>query len=152
MDDVDRTLVLRQLGNLILECLERAGNVGFEDQVEVLEDALLDAAEKVVERDLAARAARRGLVAHPRLTLLGLLASDLLVLRNAQDLTGIRDAVKAEQLDRISGKRDIADRTGVIVHRAGFAPVRASDECVADPQCPALNKNCDDRPAARIKP
>ena len=39
-DDVDRDLVLRQLGDLVLERLERAGHVGLEDEVELLDLAL----------------------------------------------------------------------------------------------------------------
>ena len=62
LDDVDVDLVLRQLGDLVLEGLQRAGDVGLEHEVELLEVALLDALEDVLEGDLAARTAGLGLV------------------------------------------------------------------------------------------
>ena len=51
-------LLLRQLGDLVRERLERAGHVGLDHQVELGELALLGAREHVLERD-PARPARR---------------------------------------------------------------------------------------------
>ena len=70
-------LGLRQLGDLVLERLQRAGDVGLEDEVELLELALLDALEEVVEGDLAARAPRLRLVLDADRALVGLARATL---------------------------------------------------------------------------
>src|SRR5829696_5275485 len=57
MDDVDPHLLLRDLGYLVLQRLERARHVGLEDDVELLDLALLGAGEHLLEADLAGPAA-----------------------------------------------------------------------------------------------
>ena len=54
VDDVDRDPFLRDFGDLVLERLQRTGDIGLEDDVEFLDVALLDAGEDLVEADLAA--------------------------------------------------------------------------------------------------
>src|SRR5215212_2593927 len=78
--DVDLHLALRQARDLVLEGLERAGHVRLEHEVELLDGALLDAAEDLVEGHLAAGAAGLGLVAQPDGALVGLLARRAVVL------------------------------------------------------------------------
>ena len=96
MNDVDRHLVLGKLRDLVLERFKRARNVCLEDQVEVLENAFLNSCEEVIERDLPARQTCLCLVAQSRLTLISLLASDLLVGRNNQKLARVGDSVEAQ--------------------------------------------------------
>ena len=97
-------LVLRQLGDLVLERLERAGDVGLEHEVELLELALLDALEEVVERDLAAGAAGLRLVLERgSARSSACCAGDAVVLDDAHVLAGVGDAVEAEDLDRVAG-------------------------------------------------
>ena len=107
VDDVDRDLVLRQLGDLVLERLERAGDVGLEHEVELLELALLDAVEDVLERDLAAGAAGQRLGLEADRALAGQLAGLAVVLDDADVLAGLGDAVEAEHLDRVARDRPL---------------------------------------------
>ena len=140
-DDVDRHLVLRQLGDLVLERLGRAGDVGLDEQRELLELARLDALEDVLERDLAARAARVRLGLEALLALMRELARAAVVLDDADVLAGLGDAVEAEHLDRVAG-RGLLDALAVeVVHRADAAPVGAGDERVADAQRAALDED-----------
>src|SRR4051794_6627068 len=53
VDDVDPDLLLRHLGDLVLERLQRTGDVGLEHDVELLDLALLDPREDLLEADLA---------------------------------------------------------------------------------------------------
>src|SRR4051794_2547766 len=53
VDDVDRDPFLRHLRKLVLERLQGAGDIGLEDDVELLDFALLGAGEDLVEADLA---------------------------------------------------------------------------------------------------
>src|SRR3712207_7568442 len=48
-DDVDRDLVLGKLGDLVLKRLERAGDVGLEQDVELVELAFASLGEDLVE-------------------------------------------------------------------------------------------------------
>src|SRR3712207_9483102 len=93
--------ILRQPGDLVLEGLERAGHVRLEHEVELLDGALLDAAEDLVEGHLAPGAPRLGLVAQPHGALVGLLTGRTVVLDHAHGVAGVGDAVEAEHLDRV---------------------------------------------------
>ena len=150
-DDVDRDLVLGQLGDLVLERLGGAGDVGLDEQVELLELARLDVLEDVLQRALAARAARVLLLLEALLALVGELARAAVVLDRADVLAGLGDAVEAERLDRIAGVGLLDALAGEVVHRAHAAPVGARDERVADAQRAALDEDRDDRAAARVE-
>ena len=101
VDDVDLDLVLGQLRDLVLDRLERAGDVGLDDQAELLDGALLGELEDVLERDLAARAPRQRLGLQAVGALAGELARAALVLDHAHELAGLGHAVEAEHLDRL---------------------------------------------------
>ena len=100
VDDVDRDLLLRDLGDLVLERLQRAGDVGLEDDVELLDVALLGPREDLLEADLARLAAGQRLGLEPVGALLGELAGAAVVLDGLDELAGVGDAVEAEHLDR----------------------------------------------------
>ena len=100
VDDVDRDPLLRDFGDLVLERLQRAGDIGLEDDVELLDVALLDAGEDLVEADLARLAAGQGLGLEAVGALLGELAGAAVVLDRLDELAGVADAVEAEHLDR----------------------------------------------------
>ena len=99
VDDVDVDLGLVHLGERVLEGLDRAVDVGLDDEVEVLELALRDASEQVVERDVRLLL----LLEDPLLqrALLGEVASIALVDEDAEVVTGRRHARQAEDLDRV---------------------------------------------------
>ena len=103
MDDVDGDLVLRQLGDLVLERLERAGDVGLDEQVDLLDLALLGLREDVLEGDPAGVAASLGLGLEADRALTGELAGPAVVLDDLGALAGLADAVEAEDLDRLAG-------------------------------------------------
>ncbi len=80
------------------------GDVGLDDEAELLDGALLGELEDVLERDLAPGAARERL----GLQAVGALARELaraaLVLDDAHVLARLGDAVEAEHLDRLAGR------------------------------------------------
>src|SRR3954470_12725008 len=79
MDDVDRDPLLRDFGELVLERLQGAGDIGLEDDVELLDVALLDPGEDLVEADLAGLATGQGLGLEAVGALLGELAGAAVV-------------------------------------------------------------------------
>ena len=97
-----RDLALRELRDLVLDRLERAGDVGLDHQRQLLDGARLGELEDVLERDLAPGASRERL----GLQAVGPLARELpraaLVLDRAHRLTGLGHAVEAEHLDRLA--------------------------------------------------
>ena len=97
-------LLLGELGDLVLDRLERSGDVGLDDQAELLDGALLSELEDVLEGHLAPGAARERL----GLQAVGALARELarapLVLDHAHELARLGDAVEAEHLDRLAGQ------------------------------------------------
>ena len=129
-----------------------ARDVGLEHEVEVLDVALLDALEDVLEGDLAPGPAGLGLVAQPDAALVGLLARGAVVLDHVRELARVGDAVEAEDLDRIAGDGHVETLAVVGDHRADLAPVRAGHERVADAQRAALDEQRHDRAAARVEP
>src|SRR5205807_6488483 len=86
VDYVDLDLLLGQLGDLVLDRLERAGDVGLDDQAELLHGALLGELEDVLERDLAAGSPRERLGLQAVGALAGELAGAALVLYDAHEL------------------------------------------------------------------
>ena len=138
-------LLLRQLRDLVLERLERARDVGLEDDVELL-DLALAAFAKTSSR-VTVRAWRRAscsVFSRVR-ALLGELARPALVVDHLDPLAGLADALEAEHLDRVAGPRLLEPRTGVVLHRAHLAPLRPGDDRVADVQRPALDQHRRDR-------
>ena len=151
MDDVDRDLLLRDLGDLVLERLQRAGDVGLEDDVELLDVALLGPREDLLEADLARLAAGQGLGLQPVGALLGELAGAAVVLDDLDELAGVGDAVEAEHLDRHPRPGALDPVAHEVVHRPHPAPLRPGDERVADLERAALDQDADDRAAARVE-
>src|SRR5919202_4102537 len=126
--DVDLNLALRQPGDLVLEGLQRAGHVRLEHEVELADGARLDAAEDLVEGDLAPGATGLCLVAQPDRALVGLLAGGAVVLDHAEGVAGVGDAVEAEHLDRLAGDGLAQAVALVVLHRAELAPGRTRGE------------------------
>src|SRR3954471_15978448 len=149
--DVDLDLALRQAGDLVLEGLERAGDVRLEHEVEILDGALLDAAEDLVEGDLAPGAAGLRLVAQPDGALVGLLAGGAVVLDHAERVAGVGDAIEAQDLDRLAGHGLLKALAPIVLHRADAAPVGAGDDRVADLERAALDQHGHDRAAAGVE-
>jgi hypothetical protein len=148
---VDLDLVLRELGDLVLERLGRAGDVGLEHEVELGELLLAGAAEDVLERVLAAGPARERLGLQAGGALGGLRPRGAVVLEHAERLAGVGDGVEAEDLDGLAGDGLLDARERVVLQRADLAPGRAGDERVADLQRAALDEHGDDRAAARVE-
>ena len=151
VEDVDRDLVLRQLGDLVLERLDRAGDVGLEDEVELLELALLDVLKTSSSETLRPERRASASVFRRCARSCASCAGAAVVLDDADVLAGLGDAVEAEHLDRVAGQRLLDARAGVVVHRADAAPVGAGDERVADLQRAALDEQRHDRAAARVE-
>ena len=105
MDHVDRDLLLRDLGDLVLERLERARDVRLEHDVELLELALGALREDLLEADLAGLLAGERLGLEALAALLRELSRSPLVLRGLDPLAGLADAVEPEHLDRIARVR-----------------------------------------------
>ena len=139
-DDVDRTSLLRDLGDLVLERLERAGDIRLEDDVELLDLALADLGEDFVEAHLAGLAPRELLGLEALVALVRELAGKTFAIDRLEAVASFRDPVEAEHFDRVAGLRLSHLRPGVVVHRADLAPHRARDERVADVQGPALDQ------------
>ena len=146
-DHVDRDLVLGQLGDLVLDRLERAGDVGLEHQVELLEAAL----EDVLERDALAAAPGQRLGLEAGGALARQLTGAALVLDDADVLTGLGDAVEAEHLDRLAGQGLPDAVAEEVVHGAHAAPVGAGHERVADLERAADDQDRDHGSAAGIE-
>src|SRR5207249_6055143 len=105
VDDVDAHLRVLDLAELADERFDRSLHVALEDDVEVLDAALLDLREECLQRYAALRALRKLLVAKP----LGAFVCEILrlplVLDDAAELAGRRRPIEAEDLDRLSGAR-----------------------------------------------
>ena len=107
--------------------------------------------EDVLQRALAARAARVLLLLEALLALVRELAGAAVVLDGADVLAGLGDPVEAEHLDRIARVGLLDALAGEVVERADAAPVGARDERVADAQRAALDEDRHDRAAARVE-
>src|SRR3712207_2765354 len=124
-DDVDRDLVLRKLGDLVLKRLERTGDVGLEQDVELVELAFASLGEDLVEGQAPRRGAGQLLGLEAVRALLGELAGAAVVLDDLDPLAGLADALEAEHLDRVARPRLLEAGAGVVLHRADLAPLRA---------------------------
>ena len=150
-DDLHLHVGLRQLGDLVLERLQRAGHVGLEHERELLELGPGVLVEDRLQRDLAAAAAGLLLELEARRALAGELAGAAVVLDHAHVLAGLGHRVEAQHLDRL-GRAGLLDAlAGVVLHRAHAAPVGAGDERVADLERAALHEHGHDGAAARVE-
>ena len=150
VDDVDLDLLLRQLGDLVLDRLERARDVGLEHQASSLTSPSW-ARLKTSSSDTLRPERRASISVFRRCrALAGELARAALVLDDAHDLAGLRHAVEAEHLDRLArlAPLTLPRRSR---HRADLAPVRARDERVADLERAALDQHRHDRAAAGVE-
>ena len=143
--------VLRQLRDLVLERLERARDVGLEQDVELVELALLGLREDLLEGEPARLAAGELLGLEPVRALLGELAGLAVVLDDLDPLAGLADAVEAEDLDRVARAGLLEAGAGVVLHRPDLAPLRPGDDRVADVQGAALDEHGGDRAAAGVE-
>ena len=148
--DRDLDLVLRQLGDLVLERLERAGHVGLEHEAE-----LLDVARAGRRSSPASVLMPRRRACCSSLSRFARSPASERALRSFSTTRTYSPASgtvsKPEHLDRLgrAGRLDALAR--VVGHRAHAAPVGAGDDRVADLQRAALDEHGDDRAAARIE-
>ena len=104
MDHVDAHLRVLDLPQLAHERLDRPLHVSLEDDVEILDGALLHPLEERLQREAGRlRALRQLLTAEPLGALLGDVLRLPLVLDDARELPGGRRAVEAEDLDGLAG-------------------------------------------------
>ena len=149
--DVDLDVGLRQLGDLVLERLQRAGDVGLEHEVELHHLAVARLVEDALQRALAAAAAGLLLELEAGGALAGERAGAAVVLDHAHELAGLGHGVEAEHLDGL-GRAGLLDAVAhVVVHGAHAAPVGAGHHRVADVHGPALHEHGDHGAAARIE-
>ena len=149
----DLDLVLRQLGDLVLERLQRAGHVRLEHEVELLDLARRACWSKIVSSETL-RPPRRACCSS---------------LRRVRALAGERAGAcgRSRRRARYSpasgteskpststgsdGPASLTRLPRVVVHRAHAAPVGAGDERVADLQRAALDEHGHDGAAARVE-
>ena len=132
-------LGLVHLVERVAQRLDGALHVGLHDEVQVGLLALLDAAEQVVQVHV-----RLGLLlgqAGTQRAFLGQLAGIALVLEHAELVAGDRNAVQAQNLDRV-GRSCAVDMLAARVHQRADASVgRAGDNGVARMQRAALHEH-----------
>src|SRR4051794_11398242 len=150
-DERHLDLLLRQAGDLVGQRLERAGDVGLDDQRQLGQIALLGAGEDVLERQLDALPAGQGLGLQAVRAVTGDRTRLALVGDDSHGLAGLRDAVEAQDLDRLPRRRFLDALAAVVVHPADAAPVGAGDQRVADLQRAAHDQHRHDRAAARVE-
>ena len=142
-------LGLVHLVERVAQRLDGALHVGLHDKVQVGLLALLDAVEQVVQVHV-----RLGLLLGQTRTqraLLGQLAGIALVLEHAELVAGDRDAVQAQDLDRV-GRRSALDMlTARVDQRTDASVGRAGDDSVARMQRAALHEHGGHRAAALVE-
>ena len=151
MDQVDLHLLLRKLGDLVLDRLQRPRHIGLHDQAELLDGALLGELEDVLERDLAARAARQRLGLQAVRALARELPRAALVLDDPHDLPRLGHAVEAEHLHRLPRRSALEAIAREVLHRAHASEMRARHQRVADAQGAALDQDRHHRATAGIE-
>ncbi len=137
-------VVALELAEALGERLERAGDVGLEDEVERGGLAQLDLLEDVLELGAAAHGvgvtAQAGL-ALPVLTGGRHLGGGLLVGGHDEPVAGVGHLGQAEHLHR-RGRPGFLDLLALVVdQRPDAAPGRAGDERIADPQRALLHQH-----------
>ena len=123
----------------------------LEDDVEVLDDALLHLGEQALERDAALGALRELLAAKPFGALLGEVLRLALVLDDARELACGRRPVEAEDLDGLARARLLHLLAHVVVQRPHLAGRVARDDRVADAQRAAVDEHRRDRAAPDVE-
>src|SRR3954452_18791317 len=123
-----RVLDLRELGD---RRLDGADHAALEDEVEILDGALLHPLEQRFERDAAA-ALGELLPAQALGAGLRVMARVALVLDHARDLAGGRRMVEAEDLHRVARLRVLQLLASEVVERAYLPPGVACHDRVAD--------------------
>src|SRR5918994_1835253 len=116
-DHLHLDLGLRELGDLVLERLERARHVGLEHQVEVLQQPAPGVLEDRRQGARALGAPGLGLRLQARGALARELAGLAVVLHHAHVLAGLGHGVEAEHLDRL-GPRRVLDLAAAVVVQA----------------------------------
>ena len=150
VDDGHAHLCVLDLLELGERGLDRAGDVGLEDDVEVL-NAFLHALEEDVERDRL-RALGELLPAQALAAGLRVLARLALVLDDARVLAGGRRLVEADDLDRIARPGVLELLAVEVVERAHAPPGVARDDRVADVERAAVDEHRRHRPAPDVEP
>ena len=141
-------LDLRELAD---DGLDRALDVGLDDDVELAEGALLHLREELLQGDALLRAPRELLGADALAAELREVARLALVLDDAGVLAGRGRLVEAEDLDRRAGRRLLHLLAAEVEERAHLAPGVAGDDRVADAERAARDEHGRDRAAADVE-
>src|SRR6266545_1899001 len=138
-----------QLAKRVVDGLDRAHHVGLDHQWQLLELALADPGEQVLQARRAAAGDRR--LALARLPGLGDRAGDPLVGDGPDLVAGARGRRQADDLDRLRGDGG-GDLLAVLVEHRPDPPVGgAGDHRVADLQGAAADQDGGDRAAALVQ-
>ena len=151
VDDADADFLVGELLERRLDRLGAALDVGLDDDVEVLDLALVDACEQILERDLLGGAGIRG---HFGLLLAFLhkLTRHAFVVDGVEDVARVRYLAHAGDLHRY-GRAGLLDALALVAdHRADAADGRAGDDDIALMQGAVLDENGHDRAAALVQP
>src|SRR6476620_6155398 len=151
VDDPEADLVADvDLGQGVLEGLDRTGHVALEDEVELLALALLHGGHEVLE---GTTHATLGLHGRPlaRLTLLGDLASHAVVLDHDEVLARTRHRAEAQHHRRTRRVGLLQLRTVLVEHGADSAVGRTGHDRVADAEGSALHQHRGDRTATAVQ-
>src|SRR3954447_3343156 len=151
VDDPHADLVAHvDLEQGVLEGLDRARTVTLEDEVQLVDLALLHAGEQVLERDAttADGQSRRPLT---RLPTLGDLPRDAVIRGDDEVVTGTRHRGETEDLHR-TGRARLGDGAAVLVEHGSDATVGVTgDDAVPDLQHTALDQHGGHRTAATVE-
>ena len=138
MHDADaHFLVLVQREQRSRQRLDGALHVGLDDDVQVLDMALLNLMEQIVEGDLLGLHQLRALLLDALLRN----GADELLVQCRQLVAGLRHVGKSEHLDRHGRRRFLDVLAAVVDHRADLAVGRARDDGIADAECAVLHQH-----------
>ena len=149
MDDAHANLVVGDLFKRRLDRFDRAHDVRFDDDVEILHLAGLDLAEEILERDLGD--GRVGLALFLFLARLDKLAGKALVGNGVEVGAGLGHFAKARDLDRDAGTGGGELLALVAHHRAHTAHGCTGDDDIALMERTVLDQQRRDRAAALVK-
>src|SRR6478672_2537790 len=151
VDDPQADLVADvDLGQRVLEGLDRTGHIALEDEVELLALALLHGGHEVLERTTHPTLGLHGRTL-ARLALLGDLAGHAVVLDHDEVLARTRHRGETEH-HRGTRRVGFLDVVAVLVeHRADPAVAGTGDDRVAHAQRSALHQDRRDRAATAVK-
>ena len=146
------TSLLRQLRDLVLERLDEPATSPLMSRLSSSSSPALDVLEDVLERALAARAARLLLLSCRRCarsSASGGRVRSFSTTRTKSPASGTPSNPSTSTGS--PGSASLDPLAAVVVHRAHAAPVRARHERVADVQRAALHEQRHDRAAARVE-